>query len=235
MNRWLKSTAAALLLAALTPALAAQSAYLSNNNPELIRLLPPPPALNSVSGNLDLQQVLEAQKTRTTAQITQADGDTKKSVFRFADVLGTNFTADKLPVTAAFFEHLAKDGSVPMKEAKAYWKRPRPYNSSTEVHPGIQTEGTSPSYPSGHATFAYLTAVVLANIVPEKKTEIFARAQSYAEGRVIGGVHYPSDIEAGKLSGTLIAAAMLESPAFKADLAAAARETRQELGLPAQQ
>jgi len=162
-----------------------------------------------------------------------ADGDTHKSVFRFDNVLGDNFNADNLPVTAAFFEKLSKQGAEPMKAVKAYWHRPRPYNSSTLVHPGIETEGTSPSYPSGHATYAYLCAVVLANMVPEKRAEIFSRADLFAQGRVIGGVHYPSDIEAGKLSGTLIAAAMLQNPVFRADLWRATQETRRALSLPA--
>ncbi|WP_051709957.1 acid phosphatase [Andreprevotia chitinilytica] len=221
-----------LVLALLSPAWAADSTYLGSNKLDIATLIAPPPALNSPAGLKDLQLVLDAQKTRTAAQLAVADADTHKSVFRFADVLGESFNAEKLTVTAAFFERLAHEGAGPMKAAKQYWMRPRPYNSSPEVHPGIVTEGTSPSYPSGHATFAYLTAVVLANIVPEKRTEIFARADVFAQGRVIGGVHYPSDIEAGKLTGTIVAAAMLENAAFRADLARATIETRKALGLP---
>ena len=63
-------------------------------------------------------------------------------------------------------------------------------------------------YPSGHANAGYTIAIVLAQMVPEKRAEIFARAQAFALNRVIGGVHFRSDIEAGRLSGTLIAAAM---------------------------
>ncbi len=46
------------------------------------------------------------------------------------------------------------------------------------------------SYPSGHATSAYATAILLAAMVPEKATAIFERADRYAENRVIAGVHY---------------------------------------------
>lgn len=222
-----------MALLATLPAYAADTNYLGSATLDLTQLLAPPPILGTPASDADLQQVLIWQKSRTDAQIKLADADTHKSVFRFSDVLGAGFDASKLPLTATLFERVAKQGAVPMKAAKAFWKRPRPYNSSSDVHPGIETEGTSPSYPSGHATFAYLTAEMLAQMVPEKRAEIFARADSFALGRVIGGVHYPSDIEAGKVSGTLIAAAMLQSPALRADLLAATAETRKALALPA--
>ena len=233
MSRWIRCTAAALMLGFLVPAVAADTHYLASGQPDLTVLIAPPPSPGSLAQEQDLQAVLAIQGSRSTAEVQLADADTHKSVFRFDSALGDNFNADNLPVTAAFFEKLSKQGAEPMKAVKAYWHRPRPYNSSTLVHPGIETEGTSPSYPSGHATYAYLCAVVLANMVPEKRAEIFSRADLFAQGRVIGGVHYPSDIEAGKLSGTLIAAAMLQNPVFRADLWRATQETRRALSLPA--
>lgn len=210
----------------------ANAGYLAAMAPDLTVLVAPPPAPGSVTQADDLRQVLVLQHSRTAAQLALADGDTHKSVFRFADVVGAGFRADRLPFTEMFFKRLAKEGAAPLKVAKDYWKRPRPYNVSAEVHPGIVTEGTSPSYPSGHATFAYLTAVVLAEIVPEKRAEIFSRADAYAQGRALGGVHYVSDVEAGKVSGTVIASAMLANPSFRDDLVKATRETREALGLP---
>ncbi|WP_087687496.1 phosphatase PAP2 family protein [Pandoraea sp. PE-S2R-1] len=227
--------ATVLLLSALHAVQAAEpphADYLSGTVPDLTVLVAPPPAPGTPAAADDLRQVLALQQSRTAAQLALADGDTHKSVFRFADVIGPDFRAERLPFTEAFFKRLAKEGAGPLKAAKDYWKRPRPYNVSAEVHPGIVTEGTSPGYPSGHATFAYLSAVVLAEIVPEKRAEIFARAQAYAQGRALGGVHYVSDVEAGKVSGTVIAAAMLANPAFRDDLMRATRETRQALSLP---
>ncbi|VVE36589.1 Major phosphate-irrepressible acid phosphatase [Pandoraea iniqua] len=227
--------AAVLLLSALHAVQAAElprADYLSGAGPDLTVLVAPPPAPGTLAAAEDLRQVLALQQSRTAAQLALADGDTHKSVFRFADVIGTDFRAERLPFTEAFFKRLAKEGAGPLKAAKDYWKRPRPYNVSAEVHPGIVTEGTSPGYPSGHATFAYLSAVILAEIVPEKRADIFARAQAYAQGRALGGVHYVSDVEAGKVSGTVIAAAMLANPAFRDDLKRATRETREALSLP---
>jgi membrane-associated phospholipid phosphatase len=44
---------------------------------------------------------------------------------------------------------------------------------------------------SGHAAFAYVTAILLADMVPEKALAIFDRAAIIAHSRVVAGVHYP--------------------------------------------
>ena len=62
--------------------------------------------------------------------------------------------------------------------------------------------------------------------------EIFARAREYGHNRIVGGVHFPTDDEAGRLTASVIAAVMFGSPAFRADLDAARAELRAALGLP---
>lgn len=89
----------------------------------------------------------------------------------------------------------------------------------------------NPSYPSGHATAGTVMAILLANMVPEKRTEIFARGWKFALNRVIGGVHYHSDIEAGRVSGTVIAAALMRDKKFMAEFGKANEELRSVLGL----
>jgi acid phosphatase (class A) len=44
-------------------------------------------------------------------------------------------------------------------------------------------------------------------------------------------VHFPTDIEAGRLAATAVAAALLENAALQAEFAAAKTELRQALGL----
>jgi acid phosphatase (class A) len=89
----------------------------------------------------------------------------------------------------------------------------------------------SGSYPSGHTTNATLGAIVMGDIVPEKRPAIWQRANDYSQSRVIGGMHYPNDLLGGKLAGTAIAVALQGHPEFKADFDAARRELRQYLGL----
>ena len=62
--------------------------------------------------------------------------------------------------------------------------------------------------------------------------QLLARADDYGRNRVIAGVHYPSDVESGRLAATVFAAFLFVSPAFERDRAAAAKELRTALGLP---
>ena len=74
------------------------------------------------------------------------------------------------------------------------------------------------SYPSGHAYGAYLRAAVLAEIFPEKRAEIFDRARYVAWGRVIGGVHFPTDLEGGRRLAEAGFAELKKSATFRAAL-----------------
>jgi len=90
----------------------------------------------------------------------------------------------------------------------------------------------SPSYPSGHATVGALMAILLAEMVPERRRALFARGWEYGDARVISGVHFPSDVEAGRILGSLLAQMMQQDARFRADLDAACAELRAVLGYP---
>lgn len=199
---------------------------------ELSTLLPPPPAAGSAEATQDLQAVLAIQRTRRPAEQSAAKADMERSVFRFADALGPSMQAATLPKTAAFFARVADFDKAEVKDAKLYWRRARPPVTSDQVHPLSQEKPDDWSYPSGHATFGYTTAILLANMVPEKRAAIFARADLYAQHRVVMGVHFPSDVEAGRLAGTVIGAQLLQQADWQADYQAARAELRAALQLP---
>ena len=71
-------------------------------------------------------------------------------------------------------------------------------------------------------------------MVPEKRFELFERNREYAINRVVIGQHYPRDIRAGEIAGTVIAYALMQTPAFMHDMQAARAELRQVLGYPAE-
>ena len=63
------------------------------------------------------------------------------------------------------------------------------------------------SYPSGHGTLGAACAILMAAMVPERATELFARGREYGESRLVVGAHYPRDIEAGRIAATVAVAA----------------------------
>jgi acid phosphatase (class A) len=199
---------------------------------DLVTALPPPPMPGSVAEQHELQIVLDVQAKRTPQDEAAARADTEHSVFRFADVFGNGFQAQALPHTAAFFDRLAKYDKAAIKPVKDYWRHPRPPVLSTQVKPLAQEKADDWGYPSGHATLGYSEAVLLASMVPEQRAAIFARADLYAEHRVVMGVHFPSDIEAGRLAGTIIGAELLHDAEWRADYEAARAELRASLKLP---
>lgn len=56
----------------------------------------------------------------------------------------------------------------------------------------------SPSYPSGHTTYGYTGALLLAILVPERYQEMIARGAEYGNDRILLGAHYAMDVMGGR-------------------------------------
>jgi acid phosphatase (class A) len=205
--------------------------YSDNNEINLLLLLPPPPAVDSDQMKAELGEILTIQVTRSKAMVDRAVADVTENIWRFADVVDSpNFTAAALPKVAAFFDRVVETESAVVDPAKDVWKRPRPHLYSDLVKPVVPLS-KSGSYPSGHSTVGTLMGIELANMLPEKRAQIMARAWEFGHNRVVGGIHYPSDIEMGRISGMVIAQTISTHPDFKAEFEAAKAELRAALGL----
>ena len=222
------------LLLLTEPLWAYDASYISLNQVNLAELLAPPPTSQSNEQELDLMAVLRMQKESTASQRERAVADNELSVFRTAeDVLGPNFTPPRVPKTAEFFDRIWKDYREIILATKDVWHRPRPYEVSTDVKPIGKLE-KSGSYPSGHATRGYLGAIILSNMLPEKRESLFARAREYGDNRIVAGDHFPSDVEAGRFAATAMAVAFIQNDKFSNDFAEAKAELRSQLGLSTQ-
>jgi acid phosphatase (class A) len=230
MRKTLWSSVVVLVLAIVVPAAAAEATYVTPDRFDLTKLLAPPPAPDSERQKRDLADVLAVQNVRTPAQSQRALADATAGTFGFADVLGPNFNAQRVPAVAALFDRIRGDAAVAFSAGKDAWNRPRPFDATPEVNPVGDRPGGS-SYPSGSSTNGYLTAILLSNMVPEKSAALFARGREFGDDRVILGVHFPSDIEAGRLAATALATALMQDPAFLKELAEAKSELRRALGL----
>lgn len=225
-----KRVAVPLLLLLCHSAGGEEARYLSPARIDLTQLLAPPPAGGSVEEQQDLAAVLEVQRRRSPEDVREAKADAEVSVLRFAAVLGPGLTVARVPRTAALIQQVGREASAIVQVAKQHWQRPRPFEVSSEVRPVVEVPRNG-SYPSGHAVFGNLTAIVLASMVPEKRVELFRRGWRYGENRIVAGLHFPSDTEAGRIAAAAFAAVLFQDPAFKAEFAAAKAELRAALGL----
>jgi acid phosphatase (class A) len=224
-----------LIASALTVSSAAKAGdtfYLNPDEVDLIHVLAPPPIADSPAAKADLQAVLAAVNSRTTAEIEHAQADDQRVVFRFVDVMGPNFRPESLPFAAQLFQHVYQDGNAATVAAKAYFKRQRPFVVDPDIKI-IVVQAPDFSYPSNHSTFAYEAGILLAAMVPEKAAVIFERAADYAHNRVVAGVHFPTDVEAGRISGSVIDNALLHDAHFLTDFERAKSEVRAALGFNA--
>ena len=234
----MKYATLALLISVLGgPPTSAQNAPKMNYLGQVIdmtELIPPPPPPDSAAHEKDLAEVIEMQQARTDAQVARAIADNVLSIYRFEDVLGPKFKRANLPVMDAFLEKAQADARAILIAAKNALKRPRPAAASKLVVALGGTPRLPTAYPSGGVVFTTLTAITLSKMVPEKRFELSERNREYAINRVVLGQHFPRDIRAGEIAGTVIAHAMMETPAFMRDLEAARAELRQVLGYPAE-
>lgn len=189
--------------------------FLAPGAVDFARILPPPPGPDSITAQADLEAVLQVQAARTPEQEAWAKFNEKDDLFGYRRVLGDWFTAANLPVTAEFFKQVTSDSAVASSAIKNLYSRPRPPKLDARVQPCVDLPKTG-GYPSGHAMRAELRAVLLAEIFPEKKIELAEFARNAGWSRVIGGVHFPTDVKAGKFLADALVVELLKNPAVRA-------------------
>ena len=228
MRTILRRGAGALVGVALfcAPAFAG-AGLLSPAQYEAAMLLPPPPATGSARVVAERTELHAIEKARTpeTLKRAQSDNDTKDATI-FAEVMGPGFDLKKLPATAKLFADVRVEEKLAADAAKTFFKRDRPWIADDKLKPCSKEDAPQTSYPSGHATMGYSMGVVLAHLVPEKAQPIMTRAAEYAESRLVCGMHFRSDIEAGQVLGTVVALELLQNPTFKTEYDAAVEELR---------
>jgi acid phosphatase (class A) len=182
-------------------------------------LIAPPPAADSLVTRAELGVVLQLQDLRTPALAKRAQEIENETLFGFAaEVAGPWFAADRLPKTAALFAAVREDFIPVNRGAKAVWPRQRPPFVDPRVKPCVEFSDSG-AYPSGHGIQSALWAALLGELLPEHAAGFQARALETRRMKLFTGVHYPSDLEAGRILGEALAREMLKSPALQAALA----------------
>jgi acid phosphatase (class A) len=162
------------------------------------------------------------------ARIAQAHYDDAFDAFRaFAPVLGETFVAERYPLTAEALSRIRAPLGAAILVAKNRFDRERPFEVDSAVTPCIAPDDrlrASGAYPSGHAAFGWAWGLALAELAPDRADAILARAREYGDSRVVCGLHYPSDVEAGRIIAAAALARLHAEPEFRAALDAARAE-----------
>lgn len=163
------------------------------------------PQKGSIEEVQDFEDILNLQKNRTESDCAEAASEESVS-------LKTLFGRDNGPLTVEEVKKLSTEFflikaivAANSLKAKNFYKRLRPYHYHAEVIPCISKPEPSYAYPSGHAATAYTYALVLSHKFPERTEAFLIRASEVAHNRVLGGVHHPTDIRAGKILGEYFA------------------------------
>jgi len=218
-------------LAFATGSNSAELPYLTTHQLDIIPFMPAPVANGSAEDKEQQTQVLAVQRAASVERIALANKDAEETVFAmFSSVMGANFTPTNLPLSNRIFDRIGETEDAVVDPVKKYFGRTRPFVNNPEIR-ALVKPSTSGSYPSGHTSRSTMMAIILSKMVPEKRVAIFDRANEYAQSRIIGGMHYPQDLEAGRRAGSAMAATLLASPTFMADFEVSRAEIRKALGL----
>lgn len=193
-------------------------------------ILGPPPTPDSPRGKADRALFKETRKLVNTPAWSQAIADAdlsgRNAMQGFSCAAGVTLSADATPTLARLLLRMTDDASRIYQPAKATYHRPRPPVGNTAPicvprEAWIETDG---SYPSGHGLIGWAWASVIAELVPEKASPILARGKAFGDSRVVCGVHFQSDIEAGRYLGSALVTRLHDEPTFMSDLAKAREE-----------
>ncbi|TCS18302.1 phosphatase PAP2 family protein [Caulobacter sp. BK020] len=190
----------------------------------------PPPTPDSPRGKADRATFETTRKLAGTPAWNTAIADADLSGvhgFRsFSCAAGVTIGPDATPTLARLLLRMTDDAATLYQPAKAAFQRPRPPVGNTRPicvprEKWIETDG---SYPSGHGLIGWSWALVISEVAPEHASAVLARGRDFGDSRVVCGVHYPSDIEAGRYLGSALVSRLHQDPAFMADLAKARAE-----------
>lgn len=163
--------------------------------------LPPPPPNGGTETVLELNHLVELQTSSTDEEREYAVRmDILRNHYEMWTTEATRITGEKYEYD--FFRKISTCIDGYLNYMKLKYDRPRPYQLAPmmgkRLDMFIEEPGTA-SYPSGHAMDAWTFAMVLSKKHPSQEREFYGIAHSIGLSRMVAGVHFPSDIRAGKM------------------------------------
>ena len=202
--------------------------------PDSLALVSAPPAADSPAFAAD-QEVY--QRTRPLLSGARGQLAARDARLEFPQALEAFACAADLDITESATPHLYTllrrtlvDAGLSTYRAKDHHQRTRPFALNRQAsctpaeEPKLAKDG---SYPSGHSAVGWAWGLVLAELMPERADALLQRSYAFGQSRVVCGVHWQSDVDAGRVVGAAAVARQHADATFQAQLRAAAAEIRE--------
>ncbi len=182
----------------------AQAGFPLISGSKIKKLIGPYPARNTDKEVADFDELLQWQDKRSEEECAVARADEKASFQNmFAGSRGPLTPAEGRRLRGRMLRYTwAIETNI--FHAKSIYRRIRPFKRNSRIQPCVKRP-ESHAYPSGHTASARAYARILSKIYPSRAQAFMDRADEIAHLRVLGGVHHPTDIVAGKKLGDAIA------------------------------
>ena len=201
--------------------------------PNALRYLPAPPKTNEMRYAYDTAQYQWGKSVRNTPRGQKARLDAAYSVQRMAEIfspiMGVAISKTNTPQLWKLLMDATKTTSFACDSAKITYMRKRPYmvfHEPTLVPEDEEELSHNGSYPSGHTTLGWSTALILCEINPAAQDALLKEGFEYGQSRVIAGFHWQSDVDAARVVASAAFAKLHTSKAYLKQLKKAQKEFR---------
>jgi acid phosphatase (class A) len=189
-----------------------------------LEVLPPFPALKSPDDEADVDILRKWQQPAGSQRWLLAVADATQSYSQFDSAFGSAIGATSTPLLVHLLDRVEGDVGSSLVQAKQYFRRARPYQRLQLDNVCQRTQAPEDSYPSGHATYGWAVALVLAQVAPDRAQTVLARGREFGESRIVCANQYPSDVAGAQILATAALGRIGSKPEFKRDLSCAKQE-----------
>jgi acid phosphatase (class A) len=218
--------------AAVDTAASAKTGFLRpDERPDALGLLPAPPAPGSSRMAADEEIYRESVRWRGTPRWRLAALDANVqfpgAATIFACATQINVSQHETPQLYSLLQRTVIDAGKSTLAAKQKYQRPRPFAvfgdpmCLPEQATALRSDG---AFPSGHASLGWAWALILAELVPDRADAILKRGYEFGQSRIVCGLHWQSDVDAGRLVGAAVVARLHGNERFMTAMQAARQE-----------
>ena len=245
MMRKFLAMAAVAMMTAITASAAGDEknghAYFTKAElPDMTKILPPYPAFESARFVADQSQHLWGKLMRQDEQrAAQAQNDAvysmQTAIDAYSPLFGLEITKEGTPEIYSILQDVCASCDSIYSDAKAVFNRQRPYayyDEGTLIPEKEEKHRNEGSYPSGHTVFFWTSALLLSDInqTNEAMEALLARGYEFGQSRVIAGYHWQSDVDAGRMAGSVLYQLIRNHERFIGQLEKARAEFKEKTG-----